>query len=425
MTARDWLKTAGAALLLTACGGTAANEQADFGSASQASEGRSCKPSQPGSCGANGSCVQKGSGKKATYNCVCSSGYEWREGSCRKINPCRRDNGGCDDHASCSFDGSAVSCACREGYTGDGLTCARINPCDTNNGGCSADATCQFVEGDEGDEDDEDDEDDRDDAKHHARYFGRSSLACDDDEGDEDDDDAKVVCTCKDGFTGDGLTCSSADPCAGVTCGINALCEAGECVCDAGFVGDANTECTLPDPCDGVTCDANATCGGGFCTCNFGWTGDGLSCVKANPCDGVTCGTNATCEAGECVCDAGYVGDATVACSLPDPCDGVTCGANATCSEGFCNCDDGFVGDGQSCTQPDVCLNACGTGATYGVACSCQCINPQEIMDVNGNCAPADPCAAVTCGANATCGAGACHCDVGYTDVGGTCVQDT
>jgi hypothetical protein len=50
-------------------------------------------------------------------------------------------------------------------------------------------------------------------------------------------------CLCESGYIADGLTCVE-DPCASLTCGSFAHCEAGECVCDEGYEGDPYTACT-------------------------------------------------------------------------------------------------------------------------------------------------------------------------------------
>lgn len=173
-------------------------------------------------------------------------------------------------------------------------------------------------------------------------------------------------CVCDDGYpVGDPDTGCTADtdPCEGVTCGTNARCVAGDCVCLDGYSGDPDTECTEDvDPCDGVTCGANAHCDAGDCVCDTGYIGDPDTECTQDPCVGVTCGTNAHCDAGDCVCDDGYTGDPDTECTLiPDLCDGVTCGANATCVDGLCVCDAGYTGNPYTgCgTAPTTCTGAC------------------------------------------------------------------
>ena len=73
---------------------------------------------------------------------------------------------------------------------------------------------------------------------------------------------------------------------------------------------------------------------------------------------------------------------------VDDPCENVAC-TNGTCFDGECVCDVGFI------------------------------IDP-----VTGDCIPADPCDAITCGDNSTCIDGDCICDTGFEDDGnGGCVE--
>ncbi len=76
------------------------------------------------------------------------------------------------------------------------------------------------------------------------------------------------------------------DPCANVTCGANAMCDAGMCMCLTGFIGDANAGCTPADPCASVTCPYGATCSGGVCACDAGFNDDGNGgCTQVTPGD--------------------------------------------------------------------------------------------------------------------------------------------
>lgn len=119
------------------------------------------------------------------------------------------------------------------------------------------------------------------------------------------------------------------NPCDGITCGTNASCSAGSCVCNSGYEGDAKTACTL------IPLDCHSgTQTGTKCTCNAGYTGS--DCTQTVNCGYTTtsCGTGyeatgETCQSGETVytkcnpincaaqgysasCGAGY--DATQSC---------------------------------------------------------------------------------------------------------------
>lgn len=55
--------------------------------------------------------------------------------------------------------------------------------------------------------------------------------------------DGSPECLCNHGYLPEGLNCVP-DPCADVTCGVNAHCEDGSCACDEGFEGDPYAGCT-------------------------------------------------------------------------------------------------------------------------------------------------------------------------------------
>lgn len=103
------------------------------------------------------------------------------------------------------------------------------------------------------------------------------------------------------------------DPCDVVACSVDGYCQAGECHCDPGFVGN-------PDALHG--CQPSGT---------------------KSPC-GTTCGLNAFCDSGECVCDDGFVAVCgTGDCIGTDRlCDGTADCANAA-DEDALVCFDGAV----------------------------------------------------------------------------------
>ena len=70
-------------------------------------------------------------------------------------------------------------------------------------------------------------------------------------------------CSCNDGYSGDGFTCSDSDECASNPCDANASCANSDggftCTCDSGYSGDGFS-CSDVDECASSPCDANASC---------------------------------------------------------------------------------------------------------------------------------------------------------------------
>jgi hypothetical protein len=102
-----------------------------------------------------------------------------------------------------------------------------------------------------------------------------------------------------------------------VDCGSHGRCEAGSCVCDAGWQGVACKEPQCPNSCSG-----NGEClfagpdQPASCTCSHGWSGKDCSVPAAfaqvpalciNDCSG-----HGKCVKGECICNSGFAG---VACN--------------------------------------------------------------------------------------------------------------
>ena len=71
-------------------------------------------------------------------------GYYRQGHKCIPADPCKKNNGGCSEYATCHSQifGYEVNhhCKCHKGYYGDGFTCDPIDPCERNN--CDANAHC-------------------------------------------------------------------------------------------------------------------------------------------------------------------------------------------------------------------------------------------------------------------------------------------
>ena len=261
------------------------------------------------------------------------------------------------------------------------------------------------------------------------------------------------TCTCKPGFTGDGITCTDINECLTNNggCDAHATCAntpgSRTCTCNAGWMGNGVTcmdinECLV----NNGGCDVNATCtntpGSHTCTCNTGFTGNGVTCTDINECltNNGGCDVHATCTntAGShtCTCNTGWMGNGMI-CTDINECltNNGGCDVNATCTNTpgshSCACNAGFTGNGVTCTDINECLtnnggcdvNATCTNTPGSHSCMCNtgyagtgmtCTDINECLVNNGG-----------CDTNATCtntpGSHTCMCNTGYVGDGTTC----
>lgn len=102
-----------------------------------------CKQNN-GGCAKVARCSQKGT----RVSCSCQKGYQGDGRSCTAIDPCADGlNGGCHEHATCKMTGPGKhKCECKSHYVGDGVSCEPeklpLDRCLQDNGQCHADASC-------------------------------------------------------------------------------------------------------------------------------------------------------------------------------------------------------------------------------------------------------------------------------------------
>ncbi|KAJ8963502.1 hypothetical protein NQ314_005581 [Rhamnusium bicolor] len=66
---------------------------------------------------------------KGSYQCRCQDGFTGNGISCRDINECLTNNGGCDQNAQCINNDGSFRCECDAGFKGDGYSCIDIDEC--------------------------------------------------------------------------------------------------------------------------------------------------------------------------------------------------------------------------------------------------------------------------------------------------------
>jgi hypothetical protein len=217
------------------------------------------------------------------------------------------------------------------------------------------------------------------------------------------------------GYHGDPFTgCELADPCrvhANGGCSVYATCSVNSanervCTCREGYKGDGTTcRFALCDENNGG-CHADATCYAGYringkmtraCRCHLGFSGNGEHCEQYDPCMASNGGCAHSCirqgsQAHTCACRAGYLLEEDgVSCTPATPCketaDRLACGEHAFCAEdddgvARCACQAGYedVSDavgkpaGHECRAINPCLG--GQGDSLCPETLQQCLNP-------------------------------------------------
>ncbi|XP_041357587.1 neurogenic locus Notch protein-like [Gigantopelta aegis] len=217
--------------------------------------------------------------------------------------------------------------------------------------------------------------------------------------------DGSYTCTCKVGFSGDGLTCKACEsnikygpncikPCSDRSCATtSSTCNAKTGACNGGCkqgwrevdcTQDIN-ECTEQNPCS-LNANCTNTAGSYTCTCQTGYSGDGHNCTDINECEQNPCGLNGNCTNTDgsytCTCQTGYSGDGQNCTDVDECLEQKPCDTNASCSNTdgsyTCDCRSGFSGDGTTCT-------ACKDNVRYGLNCRMLC-NDRKCSSRNSSC---------------------------------------
>ncbi|XP_046551913.1 uncharacterized protein LOC124261620 [Haliotis rubra] len=197
---------------------------------------------------------------------------------------------------------------------------------------------------------------------------------------------SNYICTCRAGYSGNGMTCTEINECDSSPCSTNADCadhvNRYSCTCRAGYSGNGIT-CTEINECDSGPCSTNADCADHVnrysCTCRAGYTGNGMTCTEINECDSGPCSTNADCadhvNRYSCTCRAGYTGNG-MTCTEINECDSSPCSTFADCADHVnrysCTCRAGYSGNGMTCTECSYdCANVCDGTATLDCNSTC------------------------------------------------------
>lgn len=386
-------------------------------------------------CGENAHC-EYGLGQS---RCACNPGTfgnPYEGCGAQSKNVCQPNS--CGPNAECRAVGNHISCLCPQGFSGNPyIGCQDVDEC--ANKPCGLNAACLNRAG--GFE-----------CLCLSGHAGNPYSSCQPIESKFCQDANKCQCNerveCPEGYSCQKGQCKNL--CSQASCGPRAICDAGNCICPMGYIGDPHDQvhgCSIRGQCgNDADCLHSEIC--------F-QLGKGLrKCVDA--CSKIQCGPNALCVSEDhrssCICSDGFFGNPSnlqVGCqperTVPEEedkcksdqdcsrgygcqasvngikecinlCSNVVCGPNELCKinpagHAICNCAESYVWNPvvSSCEKPS--LPDCTSDANCPDASACR-------PDVLGVLKCVAICDAFTCPANSVCVArqhqGRCDCLNGF-----------